>query len=108
MDMSIGVGWSLLHSDANISQLSAKIYTQSLGLGLPADVNKFIISDYALSNFQNHTFLAKRGPIDHPFLLKVRENEYKQAMTIFQLVGSLFLFVKCHHFSSFVTMRSAV
>jgi len=83
------VEFRFLHTDQQISQLSSKIFTQSHGLRLPPQINNFLITNYSQTHFQNHLFLAKREPIDHPFLIKVKENDYKMALMLFKLVSKL-------------------
>ena len=77
------------HTDRQISSLSTKIFTQNLGLKLPHDVNNFIFSKFTESYFQQHLFAAKREPINHPFLIKIKEKDYKQALILFKLVSLL-------------------
>jgi len=80
--------------DEQITTLSTKIFTQTTGLKVPRDINNFIFTNFAELYFQQHHFIAKREPINHPFLIKTKEHEYKQALALFKLVSSSALFLQ--------------
>ncbi|KAF6029808.1 MYO15A [Bugula neritina] len=60
-------GLPALHMDEQITTLSTKIFTQTTGLKVPRDINNFIFTNFAELYFQQHHFIAKREPINHPF-----------------------------------------
>ena len=53
---------------------------------VPDEANNYIFTNFTESHFQHHLFAAKREAINHPFLIKIRERDYKQAVVLFRLV----------------------